>query len=166
MHSSIIAFLLFMLFMGLPKGGRALLEQEKYVPFYLIAAVLLSFLSLSELRDSYRLNAGKVQTQGLIKNTDCGNHGHLTYEFQVEQRTFSRQIRASQGGLNCRDLQAGSTIPVEYLKGEPELSVAGNARDWFLESLGFTLATCLGGPALIIFFSIRQRRKRDAAVLG
>lgn len=161
MYTSIIAFLIFMLFMGVPMGGRNLLEEGSYVFFYLIAAILLSFLSISELHDSYRLYTGQVKTQGLIKNTDCGNHGHITYEFQVEQRSFSRQIRASQGGLNCKELLVGSVIPVEYLKEEPEISIAGNASDWLSESFGFTLATALGGPALFIFFSIRQKRKRN-----
>ena len=164
MHTSFIVSVLE--FLSIFVAAHYLLQRRKVATFYLIAAGLFGIMNASELSDSFRLYQGKIETRGFVTGKNCGNHGQFTYAFQANEVSISHEIRASTVGLHCEDLSVGMELPVQYLRIDPGISIAGSARRWFFETLQFTLFLMFGMPALWLFIYFRQTRKTENQVGG
>lgn len=157
-----ISFILSVLaFLSIFVVAHYLLQRRKIAMFYVIAAGLGGIMNASELSDSFRLYQGNIETRGFVTGKNCGNHGQFTYDFQVNEVSISHEIHASTVGLHCEDLSVGMEVPVQYLRGDPRISIAGSARRWFFETLQFTLFLMFGMPALWLLIYFRQIRKTE-----
>jgi hypothetical protein len=145
--------------------AQVFIPRNKYATFYIVAATLLLIATGSDVIDSYRLYTQGIATDGIITNTDCGNHGSFTYTFRVGSSPLARVGHAYKGGLNCADMSVGTKVTVLYSKSNPAWSVAGNAGAWFRESLEFAVISMLGFPALILFIYMRRMRKDPAQTI-
>ncbi|HEY8100167.1 MAG TPA: hypothetical protein VIF82_05400 [Burkholderiaceae bacterium] len=140
-------------------AAHILIPTERYVTFYFVAATLLALAFGRDLPDSYRIQKDGIVTNGIVRNTDCANHGHITYDFQVGNQSYSKTESASIGGLNCNDIHVGMDVPVRYLATSPDLSFSGNAHQRYSEKLEIAVLGTFGFPALMLFFYFRKMRQ-------
>src|SRR5690348_5395308 len=60
-----------------------------------------------------------------ITETDCRNHGRVSFVYEVDRRPYQRTSGVGSGAPQCDQLHVGDQIPIAYDPAAPASSVTG-----------------------------------------